>query len=144
MLDIIAFFPKAESERLILDEKISLLLENCFYELVFAREEAWVMGKYRGDIILLIDVVLDRILEYFKHLFTMMLTTFANSSLVKQANGKKLTAIWQKYSKELGKVQSFGKKLGENRYWYLVEYLSDRIDFQRLFEIAPADASEAA
>lgn len=65
MLDILDFFPTNLSENLLLDDKILLLLENIFYELIFAREEAWVMGKYRGDIILLIDVVLDKILKYF-------------------------------------------------------------------------------
>lgn len=51
--------------------------------------------------------------------------------------------MWNKYMKDLGKVQSFGKKQGDNRYWYLIEYSSDKVDFAKLFEVAPQDNSEA-
>lgn len=51
--------------------------------------------------------------------------------------GKKVNAQWNKYLKELGKVQSFGKKQGDNRYWFLIEYISDYVDFNKLFQHAP-------
>lgn len=142
LLDILKFFPKTENEKLLLDDRINLIMENLFYELIFAREEAWVMGKYRGDIILISDVVLSRFTEFFSEFFNLMITVFADKNLIKQNIGKKMTTMWNKYLKDLGKIQSFGKKQGENRYWYLIEYVSDHVDFQRLFEVAPQDISE--
>ncbi|KAL4460610.1 hypothetical protein ABPG72_016682 [Tetrahymena utriculariae] len=143
IIDILNFFPAFEVESIYQDEKINIMLENILYELIFAREEAWVMGKYRGDIILLIDVVLERIVQFFVMFFEFMIKVFGDKNLVKQNIGKKITSMWNKYMKDLGKVQSFGKKQVENRYWYLIEYVSDKVDFSKLFEVAPADNSEA-
>lgn len=53
-----------------------------------------------------------------------------------------MTTIWNRLVKDLGRVQSLGKKQGDNRYWYLIEYSSDRVDFSKLFSVAPADISE--
>ncbi|EAR84186.1 hypothetical protein TTHERM_00721170 (macronuclear) [Tetrahymena thermophila SB210] len=143
IIDILNFFPTFEVESIYQDEKINIMLENILYELIFAREEAWVMGKYRGDIILLIDAVLERIVQFFIMFFEFMIKVFGDKNLIKQNIGKKITSMWNKYIKDLGKVQSFGKKQGENRYWYLIEYVSDKVDFNKLFEVAPADNSEA-
>ena len=58
VLNIIVYFRKEEKEKLFCDEKVNIIMENLFYELIFAREEAWIMGKYRGEIFLIIDCLL--------------------------------------------------------------------------------------
>lgn len=82
-LDIIQYFPSAERDRLLLDDKLNLLMENLFYELIFAREEAWVMGKFRADLILLIDVVLESFVNFFVLFFNRMISVFADKNLLK-------------------------------------------------------------
>lgn len=49
----------------------------------------------------------------------------------------KLTKIIATIVKDLGKVESLGKKGSDKRAWYLIEYLSDRFDFDTFFSIVP-------
>ncbi|EGR31029.1 hypothetical protein IMG5_119020, partial [Ichthyophthirius multifiliis] len=117
-------------------------MENLMYELIFAREESWVMGKYRADLFLLIDAVLQNFVKFFTIYFNFMIEVFSDKTLQKTNVAQKVKSQWNKYLKDLGKIQSLGKKQGENRYWYLVEYVSDFVDFNKLFQAVPEDNTE--
>lgn len=57
------------SHHIYLNDKLFTFLENIFYEIVSARNESWQMGPYRGEMIILIDKIIDIFLKYFLNLF---------------------------------------------------------------------------
>jgi hypothetical protein len=66
-------------------------MENLMYELIFAREESWVMGKFRADLFLLIDAVLVNFINFFAKFFNFMIEVFTDKNLSKTNLSKKMT-----------------------------------------------------
>jgi hypothetical protein len=56
--NIVEFF-KSQNYTIYLNEALNKYLENIFYEVIFAREEAWIMNEFRPELMVLIDSILE-------------------------------------------------------------------------------------
>ena len=85
-----------------LDVELFIYLENVFYEIVLARTEAWQMGPYRQDMIIILDDIIDKYLKYFLTFFEFLQDRLVQAQNIDQQ--QRYVPICETIVKDLGKI----------------------------------------